>query len=100
MFEIICPHCGAKAKYVHKDTAELKAKLANWDAYTPTSVLLLTARAMHCLYKMEITTVEELAKVSDKRLMSCKNLGATTLLEIKTKLMAYLRRQERKKKMQ
>lgn len=55
---------------------------------TPVTDFELSVRARNCLKKMEIRTLGDLLKVSENELMSYKNFGETSLVEIKHMLTA------------
>ena len=44
----------------------------------------LSVRAQNALYSAGLTTVEELARMSDNQILSLKNCGKTTLHELRT----------------
>lgn len=50
---------------------------------TPVTDFELSVRARNCLKKMEIRTLGDLLKVSENELLSYKNFGETSLVEIK-----------------
>ena len=68
---------------VARDAAKTSAMLN-----TPVTDFELSVRARNCLKKMEIRTLGDLLKVSENELMSYKNFGETSLVEIKHKLTA------------
>ena len=53
---------------------------------TPVTDFELSVRARNCLKKMEIRTLGDLLKVSEAELLSYKNFGETSLVEIKAML--------------
>ena len=55
---------------------------------TPVTDFELSVRARNCLKKMEIRTLGDLLKVSEAELLSYKNFGETSLVEIKAMLTA------------
>ena len=55
---------------------------------TPVTDFELSVRARNCLKKMEIRTLGDLLKVSENELLSYKNFGETSLVEIKQMLTA------------
>ncbi len=55
---------------------------------TPVTDFELSVRARNCLKKMEIRTLGDLLKVSENELLSYKNFGETSLIEIKHMLTA------------
>ena len=55
---------------------------------TPVTDFELSVRARNCLKKMEIRTLGDLLKVSENELLSYKNFGETSLVEIKHMLTA------------
>ena len=60
------------------------------DSYgTSLDVLGLSRRAYNCLRRAGIVTVERVAAMSDDELLQIRNLGVTTLPEIREKLMDY-----------
>ena len=73
-----------KQSEFHQDNqrdSELEAKL---DA--PISDLELSVRARNCLDSANIRTLRDLCTLSEQEVMNLKNLGKTSLTEIKTKL--------------
>ena len=68
---------------VARDAAKTSAMLN-----TPVTDFELSVRARNCLKKMEIRTLGDLLKVSENELMSYKNFGETSLVEIKHMLTA------------
>ena len=68
---------------VARDAAKTTAMLN-----TPVTDFELSVRARNCLKKMEIRTLGDLLKVSENELMSYKNFGETSLVEIKHMLTA------------
>ena len=55
---------------------------------TPVTDFELSVRARNCLKKMQIRTLGDLLKVTEAELLSYKNFGETSLVEIKTMLAA------------
>lgn len=55
---------------------------------TPVTDFELSVRARNCLKKMDIRTLGDLLKVSEPELLSYKNFGETSLVEIKQMLTA------------
>jgi DNA-directed RNA polymerase subunit alpha len=55
---------------------------------TPVTDFELSVRARNCLKKMEIRSLGDLLKVSENELLSYKNFGETSLVEIKHMLTA------------
>lgn len=55
---------------------------------TPVTDFELTVRARNCLKKMQIRTLGDLLRVSEAELLSYKNFGETSLVEIKQMLAA------------
>lgn len=53
---------------------------------TPVTDFELSVRARNCLKKMQIRTLGDLLKVTEAELMSYKNFGETSLIEIKAML--------------
>jgi DNA-directed RNA polymerase subunit alpha len=53
---------------------------------TPVTDFELSVRARNCLKKMEIRSLGDLLKVSEAELLSYKNFGETSLVEIKAML--------------
>ena len=68
---------------IARDAAKTNAMLN-----TPVTDFELSVRARNCLKKMEIRTLGDLLKVSENELMSYKNFGETSLVEIKHMLTA------------
>ena len=68
---------------VARDAAKTSAMLN-----TPVTDFELSVRARNCLKIMEIRTLGDLLKVSENELMSYKNFGETSLVEIKHMLTA------------
>ena len=68
---------------IARDAAKTTAMLN-----TPVTDFELSVRARNCLKKMEIRTLGDLLKVSENELMSYKNFGETSLVEIKHMLTA------------
>jgi len=64
-----------------RDTAKHNALLD-----TPVTDFELSVRARNCLKKMQIRTLGDLLKVSESELLSYKNFGETSLVEIKKML--------------
>jgi DNA-directed RNA polymerase alpha subunit len=56
----------------------------------PLDVLGLSRKAYNCLRRAGLRTVAEVAALTDERLLSIRNLGVTTLAEIRGKLTIYL----------
>ena len=52
----------------------------------PISDLELSVRARNCLDGANITTLQDLVSLSENEVMNLKNLGKTSLTEIKAKL--------------
>jgi DNA-directed RNA polymerase subunit alpha len=55
---------------------------------TPVTDFELSVRARNCLKKMQIRTLGDLLKISEAELLSYKNFGETSLIEIKNMLAA------------
>jgi DNA-directed RNA polymerase subunit alpha len=55
---------------------------------TPVTDFELSVRARNCLKKMQIRTLGDLLKISEAELLSYKNFGETSLVEIKSMLAA------------
>ncbi|MCP3902460.1 MAG: hypothetical protein GY715_02395 [Planctomycetes bacterium] len=55
---------------------------------TPVTDFELSVRARNCLKKMQIRTLGDLLKISEAELLSYKNFGETSLVEIKSMLSA------------
>jgi DNA-directed RNA polymerase subunit alpha len=55
---------------------------------TPVTDFELSVRARNCLKKMQIRTLGDLLKISEAELLSYKNFGETSLVEIKQMLSA------------
>ena len=53
---------------------------------TPVTDFELSVRARNCLKKMQIRTLGDLLKITEAELLSYKNFGETSLVEIKTML--------------
>ncbi len=53
---------------------------------TPVTDFELSVRARNCLKKMQIRTLGDLLRISEAELLSYKNFGETSLVEIKTML--------------
>ena len=53
---------------------------------TPVTDFELSVRARNCLKKMKIRTLGDLLKISEAELLSYKNFGETSLVEIKAML--------------
>ncbi len=53
---------------------------------TPVTDFELSVRARNCLKKMQIRSLGDLLKISEAELLSYKNFGETSLVEIKTML--------------
>jgi DNA-directed RNA polymerase subunit alpha len=53
---------------------------------TPVTDFELSVRARNCLKKMKIRTLGDLLKISEAELLSYKNFGETSLVEIKSML--------------
>lgn len=75
------------SKDMYYDEAEAR-DLAKHNALmdTPVTDFELSVRARNCLKKMEIRTLGDLLKVSEAELLSYKNFGETSLVEIKAML--------------
>lgn len=65
----------------NRETSQLQAILGE-----PISSLELSVRARNCLDGANIQTLHDLVKMSENEVMNLKNLGKTSLTEIKTKL--------------
>ena len=116
-----CVKCGKKAKdfyqsvitylkkykkitlenreYQNQKEYELKKKKA--DRLTPLgktslSVLNLSISSLNCLLGANITSVEELEKMSDRSLKAVKNLGKKSFTEITKKLADFHQNKEEK----
>jgi len=68
--------------YYDEEIARDAAKTASM-LNTPVTDFELSVRARNCLKKMEIRTLGDLLKVSENELLSYKNFGETSLVEIK-----------------
>jgi DNA-directed RNA polymerase subunit alpha len=55
---------------------------------TPVTDFELSVRARNCLKKMQIRTLGDLLRISEAELLSYKNFGETSLVEIKNMLSA------------
>jgi len=64
------------------DTVEKQVETRNRLLETPISEFELSVRARNCLKKMNIQTLGDLLKLSEDELLSYKNFGETSLLEI------------------
>ena len=53
---------------------------------TPVTDFELSVRARNCLKKMKIRTLGDLLKITEAELLSYKNFGETSLVEIKSML--------------
>ncbi|MDP6891096.1 MAG: DNA-directed RNA polymerase subunit alpha C-terminal domain-containing protein [Phycisphaerales bacterium] len=75
------------SKDMYYDEAEAR-DLAKHNALmdTPVTDFELSVRARNCLKKMDIRTLGDLLKVSEAELLSYKNFGETSLVEIKAML--------------
>jgi len=75
------------SKNMYYDEAEAR-DMAKQNALmdTPVTDFELSVRARNCLKKMEIRTLGDLLKVSEAELLSYKNFGETSLVEIKAML--------------
>jgi DNA-directed RNA polymerase subunit alpha len=73
--------------YYDEEVARDAAKTAAM-MNTPVTDFELSVRARNCLKKMEIRTLGDLLKVSENELLSYKNFGETSLVEIKQMLTA------------
>ncbi len=75
------------SKSMYYDEAEAR-DVAKQNALmdTPVTDFELSVRARNCLKKMEIRTLGDLLKVSEAELLSYKNFGETSLVEIKSML--------------
>ncbi len=66
---------------VNRETSKLRELLAR-----PISELELSVRARNCLDSANLVTLQDLVTMSENEVMNLKNLGKTSLTEIKTKL--------------
>jgi len=73
---------GSRDMYYDEEHARDLAK-QNALLETPVTDFELTVRARNCLKKMQIRTLGDLLKVSEAELLSYKNFGETSLVEIK-----------------
>lgn len=55
----------------------------------PVEELGLSVRSHHCMSKLGIKTIGDLARKTDRELMAVKNFGGTSLTEVKKKLAAH-----------
>ncbi len=69
-------------------TEERKVEEGDSDLVRPISDLELSVRARNCLDSANIKTIGELVSLSEQEVMNLKNLGKTSLTEIKAKLIA------------
>ena len=65
----------------NRETSKLSSQLS-----MPIASLELSVRARNCLDGANITTLKELVAMSENEVMNLKNLGKTSLTEIKSKL--------------
>lgn len=70
--------------YDEEQARDLAKRSAMLD--TPVTDFELSVRARNCLKKMQIRTLGDLLKISEAELMSYKNFGENSLLEIKAML--------------
>lgn len=72
-----------QSKFHHENRrdSELEARLS-----APISDLELSVRARNCLDSANLRTLRDLVTMSEQEVMNLKNLGKTSLTEIKTKL--------------
>ena len=66
---------------VNRETSKIQEQLMR-----PISDLELSVRARNCLDGANITTLQDLVSLSENEVMNLKNLGKTSLTEIKSKL--------------
>ena len=66
---------------INRESSKLKEMLSR-----PIADLELSVRARNCLDGANIVTLEDLVTLSENEVMNLKNLGKTSLTEIKTKL--------------
>ncbi len=66
---------------VNRETSKLRELLSR-----PISELELSVRARNCLDSANLVTLQDLVTMSENEVMNLKNLGKTSLTEIKTKL--------------
>lgn len=71
---------------VMDDNSERKAENRHRLLDTPISEFELSVRARNCLKKMRVQSLGELIKLNEAELMSYKNFGETSLMEIKALL--------------
>jgi DNA-directed RNA polymerase subunit alpha len=72
--------------YDEEQARDLAKRSAMLD--TPVTDFELSVRARNCLKKMQIRTLGDLLKISEAELLSYKNFGETSLVEIKAMLAA------------
>jgi len=60
-------------------------------AGTPITELKLSPRAMNCLQRANITSIEELTQWDEEGLIKVRNMGKHTLQEIKDALVKYVK---------
>jgi DNA-directed RNA polymerase subunit alpha len=65
----------------NRETSELQALLD-----TPIADLELSVRARNCLDGADMSTLRDIVTLSENEMMNLKNLGKTSLTEIKAKL--------------
>ena len=70
--------------YDEEQARDLAKRSAMLD--TPVTDFELSVRARNCLKKMQIRTLGDLLKISEAELLSYKNFGETSLVEIKSML--------------
>jgi DNA-directed RNA polymerase subunit alpha len=70
--------------YDEEQARDLAKRSAMLD--TPVTDFELSVRARNCLKKMQIRTLADLLKISEAELLSYKNFGETSLVEIKNML--------------
>lgn len=68
------------------DHTERKAETRNRLLEAPVAEFELSVRARNCLKKMKVHTLGELIKLTEPELLSYKNFGETSLMEIKALL--------------
>ena len=78
--------CEASESMLFDEDTERDQGRFNTMLETPVTVFELSVRARNCLKKMNIRTLGDLLKVSEAELLSYRNFGETSLVEIKNML--------------
>jgi len=79
--------CGSRDMYYDEEVARDMAKHSVL-LDTPVTDFELSVRARNCLKKMQIRTLGDLLRITEAELLSYKNFGETSLVEIKAMLAA------------